>query len=224
MAQPEWDKLAEHYLGDNQNRKDIIVAKVDAGIEPVVADRFGVTAFPAYLLFKKNDIYPTSRYANERTAERWIGWVEGLVGPEEISVPKDELDDSVPTIDQILQDIDDLDALGDAQVDKIERKENKDDNMDNMDIIVSKLDFLVDLVNGQDGGAAFDQRGRDMKELTSLIRDIDKKVTIKSSGANDDINFGHGISFLLLGVFLGIGISFGIINYQKLARSRKLLD
>lgn len=222
MAQPEWNKLAEHYLGDNENRKDVIVAKIDAGVEPVVADRFGVNAFPAYLLFKKGEPYPSNRYNGERTAEKWINWVDSFVGPEEIAVPKEELD-NFPTIDQILQDIDQDAIIGGDQDVKVERNANGSGD-DNMDIIVQKLDFLVDLVHGQDGSVTLDQRTRDMKELKSLIGDIDKKVTNKSSGSNDDINFAHGISFLLLGVFLGIGISFGMINYQKLARSRKLLD
>jgi len=98
------------------------------------------------------------------------------------------------------------------------RSENADPDIN---IIAQKLDFLVDLVHnhGFDGN---DHRGKDMSELKTLIGDIDMKISSKGAPQNEDINFTHGITFMLLGVFLGVGISFAIINYQKIAKTRKM--
>jgi len=223
IMQPEWDRLAEHYMGENQNRKDVIVAKLDAGVEPALADRFGVNAFPAFLFFKKDDVFPSSRYNGERTAESFIQWTEMAAGPEEIAPPKEDQNDQ--DIFAVLDDTQKLEEIpqqdpNDIQPFDSNTQEIKDEDID---IIVQKLDVLVDLVNTNGLGEVHDQRGRDMNELRTLIHGIDSKLSNKvGPSGGEDINFAHGISFMLLGVFLGIGISFALINYQKLARSRKL--
>lgn len=65
---------------------------------------------------------------------------------------------------------------------------------------------------------------QDMMELKNMINEISIKLDNKVETVSNDINFSQGLSFLLLGLLLGVGISFTVINYQKLGAKRKGLD
>jgi thioredoxin-like negative regulator of GroEL len=215
---PEWDKLAEHYMGENPPRRDILIAKMDGGNEPDLANRYGVNGFPSFMLFKKGDIFPSSRYNGERTSEHFSKWIESVVGPEEI-VPIEEVKD--PGLVELLDEIQKIEALDQNEANRDANDvQARNENLDNVDVIVQKLDFLADRVNNQNGHRA----SGDLGEIKTLIGDLDHKLSKRGSIVEEEINFSHGIIFILLGVVLGIGISFGITNYQKLSRSRKLLD
>jgi thioredoxin-like negative regulator of GroEL len=218
MMQPEWDKLAEHYMGENPPRRDILVAKMDGGNEPDLANRYGVNGFPSFMLFKKGDIFPSSRYNGERTSEQFSKWVESVVGPEEI-IPVDEVKD--PALVELLDEMQKIETQDQDEANRdASGAQARNGNLENVDVIVQKLDFLADIVNNQNGHRA----SGDLGEIKTLISDLDNKLSKKGSIVEEEINFSHGTIFMLLGVVLGIGISFGITNYQKLTRSRKLLD
>jgi thiol-disulfide isomerase/thioredoxin len=226
MMQPDWDRLAERYMGADPARRDIIIAKMDGGIEPDLSNRFGVNGFPSFLLFKKGEVFPSSRYNGERTVEHFTRWIEGFVGEEE-KAPMNEVKEDQAFF-ELLNEIQRAEIQDDGglflQPDLVEhvRHENHDQNMD---VIVQKLDLLVDIMHNNNGRhVGSEEKERDLSEIKSLITDLDHKIGKKSPVSEEEINFSHGMIFILLGVFLGIGISFGITNYQKLAHSRKFLD
>jgi len=114
----------------------------------------------------------------------------------------------------------------DSNTQDIKNEDKKDQIDENIDIISQKLDFLVDVVNSNTGnaGAGLSDQGKTLADLKALVNDINSKIDNKIPTPKEDINFSHGISFLLLGVFLGIGVSFVMVNYQKLAHQKKSFD
>jgi len=171
----EWDKLAEHYMGEKAKRSDVIIAKMDGANEKAIATRYGVTSFPTILFFKKGNAFPTDRYMDMRTFGAFQGWIERQAGPEENESSKNNTN------------------------------ENKEKG-------------VRSLVENSGVGS------EDLKELKVMLNEINIKLDNKVETVSADINFGQGLSFLLLGVFLGVGISFTIMNYQKLGSRKKLLD
>lgn len=228
---PEWNILAEHYLGENPARNDIVIAKVDGGVELELANRYGVNAFPSFLFFKKGENFPNTRYTGWRTTDAFIQFIEATAGPEEkVFPPQIELADEIPE-PQIAQEIQPQDAQNLQQsLDQIDNANIMDLRSEDisLELVVQKLDFLVDIVNRNNqngGGLRANPQEKDLGELVTMMQEINAKFENNKASSQEDINFSHGVTFLLLGVFLGIGISFGMVNYQKLANSkRKLLD
>jgi len=83
--QPAWDRLAEHYMGENPARKDVVIAKLDGGQHSAIGMRYGIQAYPAILIFTKGEVFPADRFNMPRTYENFHGWVERFAGPETAS-------------------------------------------------------------------------------------------------------------------------------------------
>lgn len=182
----DWDKLAEHYMGADAKRKDVVIAKLDAMNEKAIAMRYGVANFPSILFFKKGEMFPSDRYANMRTFENFRLWIEQQAGPEVVEA---------------------------AIKEKIEIKETE---------VKEKIETRSTIENRTQEQ---NHVGREeLKELKVMLSEINFKLDNKVETISADINFGQGLSFLLVGVFLGVGISFTIINYQRLGARKKLLD
>jgi thiol-disulfide isomerase/thioredoxin len=79
----DWNRLAEHYGGDNPARGDVIVAKVNAPANNYLGYKFHIAQYPTVLLMKKGDVNKAVYYPYERTFDRIRDWIESETGPEE---------------------------------------------------------------------------------------------------------------------------------------------
>lgn len=197
--QPQWDILAEHYMGDNTNRKDVLVAKIDGENNPTIPRRFNINSYPTILIFRKGDIYPAEKYYGSRTFDLFRDWVERIAGPEEVNQPEPE------PVQQVIDD------------ERMLIVGNKD-----LADIAHKLEFLVGAMNGEKkdaGNLHFRQKESDVDTMKIILSDISSKISGGSLG-NDEVNFGHGICFMIIGLFIGVGVSYTAVNYKKLSKKK----
>jgi len=91
--QPAWDTLAEHYMGENSNRKDVLIAQIEGNQHRTISMRYGIQAFPDFLIFMKGEVLPADKFYGQRTFENFHAWIERFAGPEtapEEVKPKEE--------------------------------------------------------------------------------------------------------------------------------------
>ena len=192
--QPELSRLAEMYMGDQKKRDDVIIAKADGSTYYSISSRYGISSYPTIVLFKKGQVFP-ERYHEARNADSFSEFIERVAGPEEKAA---------------------------ATPQKVSGGANREANSpvitgDNADDVIRKLDYLIEHVNGK-------TNTNDKTDVANTLRELSDKIDKKLKVSTEDINFSHGISFLLLGVFLGVGISFTVINYRKLGKVKRLAD
>ena len=190
--QPAWDKLAEHYMGENSARKDVIVAKLDGGVHTAIGQRYGVQNYPSLLIFKKGEVFPAERYFKERTFENFKEWVERIAGPESQEKPKEK---------EV------------AQTKPVRKIENPGDVDEHINLIHDRIDGLERALST----AHSEKRHNELKEI---LNELHSKIEKKMSSSSADINFTQGIGFMIFGALIGVGISFTYINYEKLGRKR----
>jgi len=196
----EWDKLAEHYMVDDAKRKDVIIAKMDGSVEKAIATRYGITTFPAVVIFKKGEIFPTDRFNNQRTFEIFKSWIEQQAGVEVILKPTES------------------ELEKDEKTEKIEKPKLRSFLGGNLDGQVGELFEKLDSLTESGNISKPD-------ELKTVLKEINRKLSeSEEATAAAGINFSHGLTFLFLGVFLGVGASFTFINYQKLNKRKKMYD
>ena len=71
---PEYEKLFDIY--NNGKRKDVVIARLEAGANEELARRYGISSFPMVLLFspKKTDV--TAIFRGRRVAFEMSAWIE----------------------------------------------------------------------------------------------------------------------------------------------------
>jgi len=85
-AAPEFQKIVDYYMGPNASRHDIIVAKINAGVNTNAAYQFQVMQFPTIAVLSKNDPTKINHYRSiTKKFEGMRDWVERVVGPENSS-------------------------------------------------------------------------------------------------------------------------------------------
>ncbi len=220
---PEWDKLAEAYMGNNTERSDVYIAKLDGGIERKISVRYGIQAYPALLFFKKGESFPSDRFQGQRSLGEFKRWIETLAGPQAVVKPE-------PTVDN--KDVQTGNKEDNKQPEKtVKPQENNHNNQPSKDQelqqqpsasnndfhqhtekILKKIEQLTHIVETHKS-----------TDLKTMLTEINEKLTVKEI-IKEEINFSHGIGFLILGLFLGVGISFTYINYKRLSLKKKVLD
>lgn len=190
--QPAWDQLAEHYMGKTPARKDVVIAKLDGGLHPVIGQRYGVQNYPSILIFKKGEHFPAERYFKERTFDHFKAWIEGVAGPEVQEQAKEK------------------EVVEAKPVTKIE---NAGDVGEHINMIHAKINGLERSL----GDAHSEKRHNELKEI---LNEMHSKIDKKMGSSSADINFSQGLGFMIFGALLGVGISFTYINYEKLGRKR----
>jgi len=194
--QPAWDRLAEHYMGENQNRKDVIIAKLDGGENNAICMRYGIAAYPAILIFTKGEVFPADRFNMPRTFDHFYNWIERFAGPEtapEEAKPKEREE-----------------IAGGSERKKMASSASVDEHIHE---IYERID---DLGRSLSTG----RNKREHNELTDLLNEMHEKIDKKMISSSADINFKQGIGFLIFGALIGVAVSFTYINYQKLGRKR----
>jgi len=222
LMNDDWDKLAENYMGNATNRSDIAIAKIDGSSERSISTRYGIPSYPTILFFKKGDIFPSDRYAGPRTFEAFKNWVEHQAGPEvTISKEKSGKEDVVQKQEVKEQEVvqkQEIKKPEPVQKQEAKKQETKKQELKEQEPVpkqeVQIKEIEVPVVKSDD-----------LKELKVMLSEINLKLDNKVEPVvSGDINFGQGLSFLILGAFLGVGLSFTLINYKKLGSKKKLLD
>jgi len=206
--QNDWDKLAEHYMGEGAVRKDVIIAKLDGGVHQQLGMRFGVQNFPSILFFKKGENFPRERFFQGRSYDNFKNWIEEKAGPEEVKKPEEKKDEK--------------------KDDKAEEKEVVATDrllvQGNLTGIEEKLDYVVSVMKSIKTNTEVVKNlnaGEDDKNLAEVLVELNKKLGEQQP---ENVNFSHGFSFLFLGIVLGIGMSFTFINYKRLGKKKTMTD
>lgn len=200
--QGQWDILAEHYMGDNTNRKDVLVAKIDGEKAPIIPHRFNVHSYPTILIWRKGELYPAEKFYGARTFESFRDWIERIAGPE---VKKQE---------NIKQENILVDGLKDERMLEVGSQD--------LASIAEKLEFLLRVVNSEKNdmsGVQIKQQGTDVDNMKMILNDISSKINGRVF-VDDEINFAHGVCFMMIGMFIGVGVSFTAINFRKLSKKK----
>ena len=93
---PQWDKLAEMYIGDNAKRDDVTVALIDGWTFNSISQSYGITTFPSIIIFGKGDAQTQTVYTGEKNAEKISEWVQQFANGELPAAQPAETDNAAP--------------------------------------------------------------------------------------------------------------------------------
>jgi hypothetical protein len=71
---PEYEKLFDIY--DSGKRKDVVIARLEAGSNEFISRRYGISSFPMVLLFSPNKSDVTAVFRGRRVAFEMSAWIE----------------------------------------------------------------------------------------------------------------------------------------------------
>jgi len=94
---PEFELLAQKYMGPNPARKDVVIAKINGQDCPNLSHRYKVKSYPKLVFFRKGSTEINGIYEGDRKHRPMSEWIEHLAGPEEETVNENnqKLTDSV---------------------------------------------------------------------------------------------------------------------------------
>jgi len=69
---PEYEKLVKHY----EERKDLIIARIEASENDDIALRYGIHSFPRVVLYSPGDIRITSVFDAPRVLKFFVEWID----------------------------------------------------------------------------------------------------------------------------------------------------
>jgi len=96
QMQPVWDRLAEHYMGEDSTTKDVVLAQIDGNQHRTISKRYDIQYFPNFIIFMKGEVFVADKFDvlnTPTTFENLHDWIERFVGPETTSEevkPKEE--------------------------------------------------------------------------------------------------------------------------------------
>ena len=109
---PEYEKLFDIY--NNGKRKDVVIARLEAGSNEIIARRYGISSFPMVLLFSPNNSDVTAVFRGRRVAFEISAWIEhhAPVITKLVEAPekhKEDIDENNKLLDaELVKEMEDL--------------------------------------------------------------------------------------------------------------------
>ena len=97
LLSPEYDKLAEIL---NNTRKDILIARLEAGANDITSNKYGINQFPIVALFQPGSKKIYTIYQGMREGEHMAKWIEQLCPKIEIKEEDEKLNNKIDNSNQ----------------------------------------------------------------------------------------------------------------------------